>query len=122
MRKAIVVAICLGVAALHLVTGPAYRGPLRGFVTGYLIDLLLPFAMVLLLGLATDDLPVHVPATVRAGAVALVGLVVEWLQFRGVSVFGRTGDPVDVVMYVAGALLALLFERVCFPRRRSAPP
>ena len=49
-RKPVVVAICIAVAALHLVTGPHYAGPFRAFVTGYLIDLVLPFSLVLLLG------------------------------------------------------------------------
>lgn len=116
------VAICLGVAALHLVTGPAYRGPFRGFVTGYLIDLLLPFAMVLLLGVATDDLPVRVPALARAGAVVLVGLLVELMQVRGITLFGRTADPVDVLMYALGALGALGIERACFTSPPRSPP
>lgn len=122
VHTTVVVAICLGGAALHLVTGPDYRGPLRGFVTGYLIDLLLPFAMVLLLGVTANDLPVRVPPMARAGAVLFVGLVIELLQFSGIPVFGRTADPVDVVMYALGALGALGFERACFKPRRMSPP
>ena len=47
-RKALVVGIAIGVGILHFFTGPEYRGPLRTFVTGYLIDILLPFAMYLI--------------------------------------------------------------------------
>ena len=120
VHKAVVVAICVGVATLHLVTGPGYRGPFRGFVTGYLMDLLLPFAMVLLLGVATEDPPVRVPALARAGAVALVGLVVEWMQFRGVPLFGRTADLLDIAAYAGGALLALGCEQTLLARHRSS--
>lgn len=119
-RKAAVVAICLGVAAMHLVTGPDYRGPLRGFVTGHLMDVLLPFAMTLLLGMGSADLPFHVPAAVRGGIVVLFGVVVETAQARGVALFGRTADPLDVLAYLIGAVLALAFERGVLARLSRA--
>jgi pimeloyl-ACP methyl ester carboxylesterase len=56
-RKPVAVAICLAVGALHLFAGPHYRGPLRAFVAGYLIDLVLPFSLVLLLGVGLDRSP-----------------------------------------------------------------
>ena len=37
LRKRIIVAICLAVAALHFVVGPAYGGPYRAFVASYLV-------------------------------------------------------------------------------------
>lgn len=114
-RKPVVVAICLGVGALHLVTGPQYRGPFRAFVTGYLIDLLLPFAMVLLLGVGLDQAPTLRRPAVRASAVVLFGTAVEFAQYLGFPVFGRTFDPLDVLMYATGALAALALERLAFP-------
>ena len=122
-RKRVVVAICLAVAALHLVTGPGYRGPLRAFVTGYLIDLALPFALVLLLGIGLAPVRVLGLPLVRAALVFLVGAVVETSQYLGVPLFGRTFDPVDLLMYAAGALAAVGFERLAFstlpPRTRT---
>lgn len=113
-RRPVVVAICLVVAALHVVTGPDYRGPLRGFVTGYLIDLVLPFAMVLLLGVGMEERPTLRLPVVRATAVFLVGAGVELLQYLGVPVLGRTFDALDLVMYATGAIAALGFERLAF--------
>jgi hypothetical protein len=114
-RKPVVVAICLAVGALHLITGPRYRGPLRAFVTGYLIDLVLPFSLVLLLGVGLDCSPsLRLPA-LRATAVFLLGAVVEFLQYLGVPLFGRTFDPLDLLMYATGAIAALAFERLAFP-------
>ena len=114
-RKPVVVAICLAVGALHLFTGPDYRGPLRAFVTGYLIDLALPFSLVLLLGVGLDRSPrLQLPA-VRGTAVFIVGAAVEVLQYLGVPVFGRTFDPLDLLMYATGAVAALAFERAVFP-------
>jgi hypothetical protein len=123
-RRPLVVAICLLVAALHLVTGPQYRGPFRTFITGYLIDLALPFAMVLLLGEGLATVRALRPAFVRAGLVVLVGVIVEGAQSLGVPLFGRTVDPLDVLAYAVGALAAVGFERLVFtdagtPARRA---
>ena len=114
-RKPVVVAICVAVGALHLITGPHYRGPLRAFVTGYLIDLALPFSLVLLLGVGLDRSPTLRLPAVRAMAVFLLGGAVELLQYLGLPLFGRTFDPLHLLMYATGALAALAFERLAFP-------
>lgn len=114
-RKPVVVAICLAVGALHLFTGPDYHGPLRSFVTGYLVDLVLPFSLVLLLGVGLEHSPTLRHPTLRAAAVFLFGAAVEFLQYLGVPLFGRTFDPVDLLMYAIGASAAVAFERQAFP-------
>lgn len=113
-RKPVVVTICLLVAALHLVTGPDYRGPWRPFVTGYLMDLALPFAMVLLLGVGLEHSPTLQRPGLRVMAVFAVGAAVEFLQYRGVPIFGRTFDVLDLLMYAMGSVGAVGFERVVF--------
>lgn len=118
-HKPTVVAISLAVAALHLVTGADYSGPLRAFVTGYLIDLTLPFALVLLLWFGFEQVPTLHRPFIRAIIVVLIGAVVEGCQYFGIPVFGRTFDPLDLVMYTVGALAAVLFERAVFA---STPP
>ena len=107
-RKHLVVAIALFVGLLHFVTGPGYRGPGRAFVNGYLIDLLLPFAVYLLLSL--PDRPLRMSRTVRACVVLAVGAGVEVLQYFGVPVFGRTFDPVDLLMYALGVTAGVVLE------------
>jgi hypothetical protein len=52
---------------------------------------------------------------VRATAVVLFGATVELLQYLGVPLFGRTFDPLDLLMYATGAIAALAFERLAFP-------
>lgn len=113
-RKPVVAAICLAVGALHLFIGPHYRGPLGAFVTGYLIDLVLPFSLVLLLGVGLDRSPSLRLPVVRAAAVFFLGAAVELLQYLGVPLFGRTFDPLDFLMYATGAIAALAFERLAF--------
>ncbi len=113
-RKPVVVAIALGVAALHFVTGPGYAGPFRAFVNGYLIDLLLPFAMVLVLGFV--KLRWIRSPLVRGLLVFGVGAATETLQYFGLTVFGRTFDPLDYLMFALGAGAAMVFEALVLSR------
>lgn len=114
IHKVIVVAICLGVGGLHFVTGPAYNGPFPAFVNGYLIDILLPFAMTLLLGIQESRMLRRRAA--RFLLVFGVGFVTETLQYFGVPVFGRTFDPLDYLMFAFGIAGAFVFERVVLSR------
>lgn len=107
-RKQVVVGISLGVGLLHFVTGPAYGGPFRNFVNGYLIDILLPFAMYLLLSLLEGR--GRLSAAARAAIILVAATGVELLQLRGVPVFGRTFDPVDLGMYALGVAGGVVFE------------
>jgi len=109
-RKIIVVFIAVAVGLLHFLTGPGYRGPAPVFVNGYMIDILLPFAMVLVLGVADQSLLRSRLA--RGGFVFAIGAIAETLQYFGVPIFGRTFDPLDYLMFGIGIGLAVVFERV----------
>jgi hypothetical protein len=113
-RKVIVVGIALVVGLLHLLTGPGYLGPFPVFVNGYLIDILLPFAMFLVLGIS--DQPILQNRVVRGVSVFAVGAVAETLQYFGVPIFGRTFDWLDYLMFGLGIGLALSFERFVLAR------
>jgi len=112
--KHVVVGICLVIGLLHLVTGPTYRGPFPGFVRGYLIDIVLPFAMYLLLGVSWRVLADSPLA--RGLMVLAVGGTVEALQYLGVPIFGATFDPLDLVMYAIGVAGGVIVELVVAPR------
>ena len=116
-RKAIVVTIALVVGLLHFPTGPGYGGPLPVFVNSYLIDVLLPFAMFLVLGVG--DHPFLRSRVGRGIAVFAVGAVTETLQYFDVPIFGRTFDWVDYVMFGMGIGLAVIFEEFVLARLPS---
>ena len=118
-RKTLVVAIALAVGLLHFVTGPRYRGPCPTFVNGYMIDILLPFAMYLVLGVA--DHPLSRSRVARGIAVFGVGMVTETLQYFGVPIFGRTFDPLDYLMFGIGIGLAVAFEQAVLSRMPTSP-
>jgi hypothetical protein len=113
-RRVIVVFIAVIVGLLHFLTGPGYRGPFPAFVNGYLIDILLPFAMYLVLGIA--DQSILRSSIARATLVFAVGAITETLQYFGVPIFGETFDLLDYLMFGVGIGLAVVFERIVLSR------
>lgn len=111
-RKAIAVFIAVVVGLLHFVTGSSYHGPFRAFVNGYMIDILLPFAMYLVLGISGQ--PVARSGIARGTFVFAIGAITETMQYFGVPIFGRTFDPLGYFMFGIGIGLAALFERIVF--------
>ena len=113
-RKVIVVFIAVVVGLLHFVTGTGYRGPFPVFVNGYMIDILLPFAMYLVLGIARQS--ILRSGIARGIFVFAVGFVTETLQYFNVPIFGRTFDLLDYLMFGIGILFAVVFETVVLSR------
>jgi hypothetical protein len=113
--------MALGVGLFHFLTGPDYKGPLPVFVNGYLIDILLPFAMYLILGITRH--PILHSGIVRCTLVFGIGATTETLQYFGVPIFGRTFDPFDYLMFAIGIGIAVVFEwavLVKLPENESA--
>ena len=109
-RKVIVVFIAVVVGLLHFLTGPRYRGPFPVFVNGYMIDILLPFAMYLVLGVAKQSI---IRSGIARGVfVFAIGFVTETLQYFDIPIFGRTFDLLDYLMFGIGIGFAVVFERI----------
>lgn len=114
MQKAIAVAIAIVVAALHFGTRSFDGGPLGVFVRSYLLDILIPFAMVLALGVTIHrGLDSRI---VRSALVFAIGATTETLQYFGVPLFGRTFDPLDYAAFATGIAAAVLFESALLAR------
>lgn len=114
-KVTLIVGIAVPIALLHFVTGPQYAGPFPVFVNGYMMDILLPLAMYFLLCLSSENLPPLRHWWVKAILVFSVGLSVELAQWQGVPIFGRTFDPLDILMYALGVMLAAALDTLIFP-------
>jgi hypothetical protein len=79
-----------------------------------MIDILLPFAMYLVLGVAGQS--VLRSGIARGVFVFALGAVTETLQYFGVPLFGRTFDVLDYLMFGVGIGLAVVFERIVLSR------
>jgi hypothetical protein len=113
-RKVVVVLIAVAVGLLHFITGPGYRGPFPVFVNGYMIDILLPFATYLVLGIARQS--ILRGGIARGVFVFAIGFVTETLQYFDVPIFGRTFDLLDYLMFGIGIGLAVVFEKIVLCR------
>jgi hypothetical protein len=104
----VIVGISIAVGLLHFLIGPEYQGPLRLFLTAYLIDILLPMNVYLL-----AQLPLRKQFTVKNSRILAAlgtlafGFAVEYLQYLGLDFLGNTFDPWDLFMYALGVGLGL---------------
>ena len=79
-----------------------------------MIDILLPFAMYLVLGVA--ELSILRSGIARGSLVFAIGATTETLQYFGVPIFGQTFDVLDYLMFGVGIVLAAVFERIVLSR------
>lgn len=112
-RKSIffIVGISLFVAFMHFIIGPGYSGICKRFVSGYLIDLILPMNLYLLLQISLRK-KVSVVKSRVVGAIFTFsfGVIVEILQLLKIKFLGSTYDPLDIVMYGIGIMIGLLID------------
>lgn len=112
-KRTFVIALAIIVALLHFVIGPEYKGPFKSFLRGYFIDILLPFFLYFLFTLNINQRTLKI--AVGAG-VFLFGAFIEYLQYRGVGIFGSTFDPYDFVAYFVGVGLAIVFDLIVWDK------
>jgi hypothetical protein len=108
-KRAFVVLMAIIVAILHFIIGPEYEGPFKNFLTGYIIDILLPFFLYFLFTLNINQTWQKI--AVGAG-IFVFGTVIEYLQYREVGIFGSTFDPYDLAAYFVGIGSAILFDLI----------
>jgi len=113
-KTIVVVAIMIPITLLYFVTGSHYSGPFPLFVNGYLIDILLPFGFYFLLCL--NDNAILSSWIARGLLIFTAASAVELAQYNDIPLLGRTFDPIDIIMYGFGVILAILFDLFIFPR------
>lgn len=111
--RIIIVILALLVGAAHFLTGSHYQGPLKLFIHGYLIDLVLPAILFLLFHLALQKLfSRKVSRFLSLISVLLIGFTVEILQFFDIPFLGEIYDPLDFLMYILGVGMGLMIDKI----------
>jgi hypothetical protein len=82
----------------------------------YFADIVLPFMLYLLLVPNTERYRLIARWWQRALAVFVLCTTSEILQYLGIFAFVRVFDPLDIVMYGLGVLLAAWVDRLLFTR------
>lgn len=114
-RKIFVVVIALIVGALHFVIRPDYSGPFKLFISGYLMDILLPFVVYFLIKLPGFIHQRWLIFLIVCG----IGFAVETAQYFDIPLLGRTFDPLDYAMYILGTLLALITDLFYYSKLKN---
>ncbi len=106
-KRAFVLILAILVAILHFIIGPNYRGPFKHLLSGYLIDIILPFFLYFLFTIHLIQIKQKI--LVCLGILAFA-TVIEYLQYRGTPIFGSIYDPYDFLAYFVGIISAILFD------------
>lgn len=115
-RQAVVISIMLLIAAAHIIgLGRYLPGELSNLYSSYFSDFILPFGFYFLFCMAEENIPLLRRWQVKLGVTFLLPAIAETLQYFGVDALGITFDPLDYVMYAAGAATAAVVDRLVFP-------
>jgi hypothetical protein len=116
-RLVVVVCIMLVIAFVHAFrVGTYFDGALFTLYYSYFSDVLLPFGMYFLLCI------VNVPRInlsdwrIKAILIFAASTATEILQAFGIYALGTTFDPIDIVMFGIGVLLAVFVDKILFCR------
>ena len=113
----ICVLIMVSVALIHAFRlGQLFSGALYTLYYSYVGDIVLPFALYFMLALNDSQVSFLKLWYVKAGIVFTGATLMEILQYFGVYALGVTFDPLDILMYGIGVLLAALIEVKLFAR------
>ena len=116
-RRGVIICIQLLIAAAHVIgIGRYLEGDLAVLHRSYFSDIVIPFGYYFLLCLNRYPWPILNHAATKAAAVFLMAAAAETLQYLGIWALGSTFDPLDYVMYAAGAACAALVDTQVFPR------
>lgn len=105
------------VALLHVFRVGSYlSGDLYVLYYSYFSDLILPFGFYFLLCINEVTIRILRKWYVKAAVIIGITTLAEILQLLGVYALGITFDPVDIIMYVSGVGIAVMFDRFIFKR------
>lgn len=111
------VIIMLLIAFMHAFRVGSYlNGNLYVLYYSFASDLVLPFGSYFLLVMNEISLP-FLRKWQTKGLIVFVAMTLsEILQLFDIHFFGVTFDPLDIVMFATGTLIAIVFDKVIFQK------
>jgi len=117
LRKKIVfvVGLMLFISFLHIINIKSFlNSKLYIYYTSFFSDLLLPFGVYFLIAMNDWRYPVLRKWWVKAFLTFSIPTFAEILQSFGIYALGSTFDPLDILMYGIGVIMAVLLEKLVF--------
>lgn len=116
-RLIVIIGMQLLIALMHVFrVGQLLHGGLYRLYYGYFSDLIVPFGVYFLLCAYEHRLSFLRHWHTKSIVVFSVASAAEILQYFGVYVLGVTFDPVDLLAYGAGVILAAIVDTQVFSR------
>lgn len=110
-KKCLIIGIEILLALMHVVgIGRNSNESMFIISASYFSDLALPFGFYFLLMISENKVAILREWWVKAGIVFLMATLAEVGQFFGLYILGRTFDPIDIIVYAAGVLIASLVD------------
>ena len=113
----VIVGINLLIAFMHAFrVGQMLNGTWYNLYYAYASDIMLPFSAYFLIGVNEYSIPWVRPWRNKAMLIFAAPTICEILQYFDIYAFGVTFDPLDIVMYGVGVLIAVFLDLKVFPR------
>lgn len=119
LRNRLIVGLSIAtvIALIHIFRVGSYLdGKLYSLYYSYVSDLIIPFGAYYLL--CINDLTIKILKKWYVKAAIIIGIATtaEILQLFGVYALGVTFDPLDILAYMLGVGIAVIFDRLLFKR------
>jgi hypothetical protein len=116
-RLAVIFIILALIAAAHIFRIGSYlQGEWHNLYYSYFSDIVLPIGAYFLLTLDEPFFPFLQKWFIKAGIIFAFTTFAEICQFFGIEMLGATFDPVDILMYGIGVLMAAFLDVRVFPK------
>lgn len=114
-KIALVVGLMLFLSFLHVINIKSFlNSKLSIYYSSFFSDLLLPFGVYFLIAMNDWRYPVLKKWWVKALLTFSIPTFAEILQAFGIYALGSTFDPLDILMYGIGVMMAVLLEKFVF--------
>lgn len=116
-RTYVIVAIQLLMACAFIFRAGSYlTDSAYIFYQSYVADLIMPFSFYFLLSLNEKSMPFLRNWLTKGSIIFLIMTTTEIFQYFEIYMFGVTFDPMDILAFAVGTIVAVIADQLIFPR------